>query len=457
MHHDACGVGFVARITGEPGHDIVRHGLTALVRLAHRGAPASLGAVDGCGLLTAIPWPVVLQSLRAAPPPGRTRALGMLFVHPSDLDRATTLVERELRSLGVAWVWRTVPTDRAAVLKAQRPSTPRVLQVAIGMADARDTAEERLFGARLRMESAARAAGIRLDVVSLSTRTVVYKALTTPEALPVFYPDLHDEAFISRFVVFHQRFSTNTSANWALAQPFRLLAHNGEINTIAGNRRWMRARLLDSTSLPGFADESPIADDGSDSRTLDEAVELLRHRGYAVVHALSRLIPPAWERDRDLAPDVRAFHEFQSLVSEPWDGPSALAFADGRFVGAALDRNGFRPARIVRTAADLIAVASETGVLAASEHEIVERDRLGPGDMLTVDLERGAVLRTNDIQRRLAFRRRYRHLVEQTLRTLPESVNLAGISNAETAETAENTRATLDSTATCEWRYPGRS
>ena len=443
MHHDACGVGFVARISGEPGHDIVRHGLTALVRLAHRGAPASLGAVDGCGLLTAIPWPVVLQSLRAAPPPGRTRALGMLFVHPSDLDRATTLVERELRSLGAAWVWRTVPTDRAAVLKAQRPSTPRVLQVAIGMADARGTAEERLFGARLRMESAARAAGIQLDVVSLSTRTVVYKALTTPEALPVFYPDLHDEAFVSRFVVFHQRFSTNTSANWALAQPFRLLAHNGEINTIAGNRRWMRARLLDVTSLPGFASESPIADDGSDSQTLDEAIELLRHRGYPVVHALSRLIPPAWERDRDLAPDVRAFHEFQSLVSEPWDGPSALAFADGRFVGAALDRNGFRPARIVRTAADLIAVASETGVLAASEHEIVERDRLGPGDMLTVDLERGAVLRTNDIQRRLAFRRRYRHLIEQTLRTLPESVDLAGISNAEHAESAENNRATL--------------
>ncbi len=429
MQHDACGVGFVARVAGDPGHDIVRHGLTALVRLAHRGAPASLGAVDGCGVLTAIPWAVVLKSLRGAPPAGRTRALGMLFVHPADADRATALIERELRALGAAFAWRTVPTDRAAVLKAQRASTPRVLQLVIGMADARHTASERLYRARLRMESTARAAGLRLTVVSLSTATVVYKALTTPEALPVFYPDLTDEAFASRFVVFHQRFSTNTSADWALAQPFRVLAHNGEINTIAGNREWMRARLLDATSLPGFAKEEPIARDGSDSRTLDEAVELLRHRGYPVAHALSRLMPPAWERDRDLAPDVRAFHEFQSLASEPWDGPSALAFADGRFVGAALDRNGFRPARVVRTAANLIAVASETGILAASEHEIVERDRLGPGDMLMVDLQRGAIMRTNEIHRRLAFRHRYRHLVENTLRTLPEAANLANLPN----------------------------
>src|SRR4051812_43400830 len=424
MQHDACGVGFVARVTGDAGHDIVRHGLTALLKLAHRGAPASLGAVDGCGLLTAIPWAMLAQSSRDPLPGGRTRALGMLFVHAGDADRATRLVERELAELGAGFTWRTVPIDRDAVLPAQRASTPRVLQVIVGMPDARHRAEARLFRARLRIEAAALAAGIRLDVVSLSTTTVVYKALTTPEALPVFYPDLHDAAFASRFVVFHQRFSTNTSADWALAQPFRLLAHNGEINTIAGNRAWMRARLADETSLPGFAGDEPIAHEASDSRTLDDAVELLRHRGYSVAHAVARLIPPAWERDRDLAPDVRAFHEFQSLLSEPWDGPSALAFADGRFVGAALDRNGFRPARVVRTAADLIAVASETGVLAATEHDIVERDRLGPGDILLVDLERGAVTRTSEVHRRLAFRRRYRRLVEDTRRTLPQAVNL---------------------------------
>ena len=414
----------MARVSGEAGHDIVRHGLTALVRLAHRGAPASLGAVDGCGLLTAIPWALLVQSQRAPLPGGRTRALGMLFIHPTDADRAKTIVERELGQLGAAWGWRSVPIDRAAVLPAQRASTPRALQVIIGLPDARHRAEERLFRARLRIESAALAAGIRLNVVSLSTRTVVYKALTTPEALPVFYPDLGDEAFTSRFAVFHQRFSTNTSADWALAQPFRLLAHNGEINTIAGNREWMRARLLDESSVPGFAAAEPIARGGSDSRSLDDAVELLRHRGYPVEHALSRLMPPAWDRDRSLPPDVRAFHEFQAMLSEPWDGPSALAFADGRFVGAALDRNGFRPARVVRTADNLIAVASETGVLAAAEHDIIERDRLGPGDMVLVDLERGTVTRTNDIHRRLAFRRRYRQIVADTRRTLPQALDL---------------------------------
>src|SRR5213075_3096067 len=226
-----------------------------------------------------------------------------------------------------------------------------------------------------------------------------------------------DEAFTSRFAVFHQRFSTNTSADWALAQPFRTLAHNGEINTIAGNRLWMRARAADATALPGLSLDPPISTDGSDSRSLDDAIELLRHNGYSLAHAVSRLVPPAWERNRDLPPDVRAFYEFQSLVSEPWDGPSALVFADGRYVGAALDRNGFRPARIVTTADGLIAVASEVGVLAADEHESVNRDRLGPGEVVAVDLERGAVMGTSEIRRRLAFRRRYRRLVSNVVRT----------------------------------------
>ena len=427
MQHDACGVGFVARTAGEAGHDIVRHGLTALVRLAHRGAPAALGAVDGCGVLTAIPWPLVTASLAGRLPAGRTRALGMFFVEPSARDAATALVERELDAVGALVTWRQVPTDRQAVLRAQRSTTPHVLQAVIAFPDGKNTADERLY--RVRMAIAAKAARqrMRLDISSLSTATVVYKALVTPDALEQFYPDLADERFTSRFVVFHQRYSTNTSADWALAQPFRVLAHNGEINTIGGNRAWMRARLLDSTSIPGLADRQVLSNGTSDSGSLDEAVDLLRHRGYSIAHALSRLIPPAWERDRDLAPDVRAFHEFQSLLSEPWDGPSALAFADGRFVGAALDRNGFRPARFVRTAAGLVAVASEVGVLDASEHEIVHRGRLGPGDMLMVDLDRGAVMETNDIIRRLAFRRRYRRMVTDTLRSLSHATDLSRI------------------------------
>jgi glutamate synthase domain-containing protein 2/glutamate synthase domain-containing protein 3 len=295
-----------------------------------------------------------------------------------------------------------------------------VLQVVGGFDDGRQATDAALYRARLRIERIARTAGVRLTIVSLSTRTVVHKALVTPDALDRFFPDLADARFISPFITFHQRFSTNTSADWALAQPFRTLAHNGEINTIAGNRLWMRARSADATSLPGFSLDPPISTHGSDSLSLDDAIEMLRHNGYSLAHAVTRLVPPAWERDRDLPPDVRAFYEFQALVSEPWDGPSALVFADGRYVGAALDRNGFRPARIVATADDLIAVASEVGVLPADEHEIVNRARLGPGDMIVVDIERGSVMGTNEIRRRLALRRRYRALVADVIRPLAD-------------------------------------
>jgi len=431
MQHDACGVGFVATTAGEAGHDILRHGLTALVRLAHRGTPPSLGAVDGCGVLTAIPWRLVAETIGDRMPAGRVRAMGMFFVDPSAHDAAVSLIERECAAAGVLIAWRDVPTDHQAVLRAQRGTIPDVLQAVIGFPDRKNTVAERLFRARMSIAAQAEQQRIRLDVVSLSTATVVYKALVTPEALATFYQDLADERFASRFVVFHQRYSTNTSADWALAQPFRVLAHNGEINTIGGNRTWMRARLLDQTSIQGLAGSAVLSPATSDSGSLDEAVDLLRHRGYSIAHALSRLVPPAWERDRDLAPDVRAFHEFQSLVSEPWDGPSALAFADGRYVGAALDRNGFRPARIVRTASGLIAVASEAGILDASEHEIVHRGRLGPGDMLMVDLDRGAVMETNDIRRRLAFRRRYQRMVADTLRTLSHSADLSRLEAAD--------------------------
>jgi glutamate synthase (ferredoxin) len=421
MCHDACGVGFIARTRGDAGHDIVSHGLTALRRLAHRGAPASLGAVDGCGLLTAIPWTLLAERFGGELPAGRTRAVGMLFIHPSDREAAVALVEHELSVAGATDIaWRHVPTSRLAVLRAQRHSTPLVLQVAAAFDAGVRTADASLYRARLRVERAAAAAGVRLTIVSLSTRTIVYKGLVTPDALAAFYPDLADERFVSPFVVFHQRYSTNTSADWALAQPFRLLAHNGENNTIGGNRRWMRARIADRTALPGFDGLDPVASDGSDSHTLDSALELMRQGGYSLTHALARLVPPAWERDKDMPPDVRAFYEFQSLLSEPWDGPSALIFADGRYVGAALDRNGFRPARIVTTAEGLIAVASEVGVLAAHEHDIVNRDRLGPGEVVTVDLERGAVMGTGEIRRRLAFRRRYRRLVGEVVRSLSE-------------------------------------
>jgi glutamate synthase domain-containing protein 2/glutamate synthase domain-containing protein 1/glutamate synthase domain-containing protein 3 len=417
--HDACGVGFIARPDGRAGRRVVTVGLQALRRLAHRGAPAALGAVDGCGVLTAIPW-ALLESAARPLPAGRSRAVAMLFVDPADATRAVSVVEREMRGCGALEIrWRTVPTNGRVVLPAQQETTPLVLQAIAAFDDGRVRSELTAYRCRLRIEQAAAADGVGVRVASLSTRTIVYKGLVTPETLDRFYPDLASEAFASPFITFHQRYSTNTSADWALAQPFRTLAHNGEINTIAGNRAWMRARLADATSLPGFEGLAPIAFDGSDSRTLDDAVELLRHRGFSLAHAVSRLVPPAWERDRDLPPDVRAFYEFQSLVAEPWDGPSALVFADGRYVGAALDRNGFRPARYVSTADGLVALASEVGILPATDHEIVDRRRLGPGDMVIVDLDRHHVWGTQDVRRRLAFRRRYRQMVSAAVMGLP--------------------------------------
>jgi glutamate synthase (NADPH/NADH) large chain len=263
-------------------------GLSALRRVAHRGTPATLGAVDGCGVMTAIPWQLV--------PAGQ--ALGMVFVDPAQCLRAEDLFERELRAAGARTLqWRRVPTDPAAVLPAQRSTTPVVLQVVAGFDSTRKQVDEALYRARLRIERIAREQALRASIASLSTRTVVYKGLVTPDALTQFYPDLSDARFASTFIVFHQRFSTNTSADWALAQPFRVVAHNGEINTIGGNRSWMRARTADATSLPGIEGDTPVAADGSDSRSLDDAVELLAAHGYSLPHALARLMPSAWEAD----------------------------------------------------------------------------------------------------------------------------------------------------------------
>jgi len=297
MVHDACGVGFITSLRRHSGHAIVQHGLAALRRLSHRGAPAHLGAVDGCGILTAIPWSLIAERFGGHLPAARTRAAAMLFVEPALVAPSAAAVERGLRAAGATAVsWREVAIDPAAVLPRQRPSTPRVVQFVAGFDDAR-AIEARLYRARLRIERDLRREQLPATIVSLSSRTIVHKALVTPEALDRFYPDLTDPRFSSRFIIFHQRFSTNTSADWALVQPFRTLAHNGEINTIGGNRLWMRARLADASSLPvgaGDPDLQPISTDGSDSRTVDDAVELIRHHGYPIAHAGGTSRDTAW-------------------------------------------------------------------------------------------------------------------------------------------------------------------
>jgi glutamate synthase domain-containing protein 2/glutamate synthase domain-containing protein 1/glutamate synthase domain-containing protein 3 len=414
LEHDACGVGFLADVAGRPRRDIVTRGLTALERLTHRGAPRALATIDGCGVMTSIPWTLLAGEFAACEIDGfASRGLGMFFLPRGEAQRGRGLVEVALRRHGAERItWRVVPVDDGAIADSVADTAPEVHQAIIGFGAAAAAADAALYRARLDMQAAAD--DLKLDgfcVVSLSTKTVVYKGLLEPATLAEFYGDLANPAFDSPYIVFHQRFSTNTAANWSLAQPFRVLAHNGEINTIAGNRTWMRARATGELAAR-FAGIAPVGTSGSDSQTLDEAADLMRAEGFTLPHAVSRLLPAEWERDREMPDEVRAFYEYQSLVSEPWEGPAALVFCDGRHIGAALDRNGFRPARVIRAADGLIAIASEVGVLDLPDDSIVDRGRVGPGELVVVDLARHTVLAPADVRRQIARQRPYRRMVD---------------------------------------------
>jgi glutamate synthase domain-containing protein 2/glutamate synthase domain-containing protein 1/glutamate synthase domain-containing protein 3 len=414
LERDACGIGLVADIHGHRSHHLVEQALTALARLEHRGAPAETASVDGSGILTQIPWELLIEDL----PPAFTREdarrmAGVLFLPHRHAHELMPLVERTLADAGwTSLTWRTVPVCFDGLDRVRDREVPAIVQIA-GIAGAQVVnADASLYHAQLRIEDLGtrfRADGFA--VVSLSTRTVVYKGLLTPGELPAFFVDLRHAAFRSAIAIVHQRFSTNTFAQWSLAQPFHLLAHNGEISTIAGNRRWMKARLLEagSSSLPAGLDEGV-----SDSCSLDAAAQALQQAGYALPHVMSRLVPPAWENDVRMPEHVRAFYEYQARFSEPWDGPAAIAFSDGRLAGALLDRNGFRPARYIRTIDGRLYLGSEAGIFDIPDAAIVERGRLGPGQMIVVDTERGHVYETDAIREQLARQRPYRALVRDS-------------------------------------------
>ena len=402
FEHDACGVGFVVRSDGQADHRILRMGLTALGRLAHRGAVAADGrSGDGAGVLTQIPRRLFLKTARRLGwPLGESDlfAVGMLFLPPGDETPAQSLAaglrEQGLRVIG----WRRVPIDADALGETARATLPSIRQmVAIAPAGMdEDDLECRLHMARKRFEREA----LSGYVCSLSCRTIVYKALCAGGQLDRFYQDLSDPRFESAYVVFHQRYSTNTMPRWRLAQPFRLLAHNGEINTLWANRAWMRAREPD---LP--RERQPLlALDGSDSANLDEALELLVRCGRDVEHALSMLIVPAWEKMGTMGEAARSFHRYHAPLMEPWDGPAALAFSNGRVVGAALDRNGLRPCRYKISDDGVVVAGSEVGLFDLDDAHVVEKGRLGPGQMLLVDLKEQRVLRDAELRERLIAR-----------------------------------------------------
>ena len=387
-------MGFVA--TPDLGHDAVALGVQALARLAHRGGLDADGkSGDGAGLLIQVPEKLL----------GGRYAVCVVF----DWDeRARELVERHLR---VA-VWRAVPLDVDSLGARARETMPAIWHGIIENPGLDGESWEReLYLGRRRIEMNAGAEAVRMYIPSCSSRTLVYKGLMAGTRLADFYLDLQDPACESRLAVFHQRYSTNTMPDWRLAQPFRMLAHNGEINTITGNRAWMRAREAElDAELRGA-----IWPHGSDSASLDNALELLVHRGWEVSEALMSLVPDAWEGRGDLAAPVRDFYRYQSIRFEPWDGPAALAFSDGVVVGAALDRNGLRPLRWQRTRQGLVAAASEAGVVTMAPEDVVERGRLGPGQMLLVDTRDGSLMRDSEAKERAAARHDYALLADRVL------------------------------------------
>ena len=403
--HDACGIGFVANVKGQKSHDIIQKGLRILINLSHRGAcGCDPETGDGAGILIQIPhefFSKVCAKLGFTLPEPGQYGLGMVFlpVEPQQRLQCEGILERIAREEGLSVLgWRDTPVNADAIGRQARASQPYIEQIfirgAAGMSQ--DELERALFVVRKRAEAEIAASDIHdksfFYVPSLSSRVIIYKGLLLAPQIPNFYGELADPDCVSALALVHQRFSTNTFPTWSLAHPYRYICHNGEINTIRGNVNWMLARqnVLASSKFPEIEKIFPlIAANQSDSASLDNAVELLTLAGRSLPHVMAMLIPEAWDADSTMSPEKRAFYEYHASLMEPWDGPAAVAFTDGRVIGATLDRNGLRPARYLVTHDGLLIMASETGVLPVKPEDIKSKGRLQPGRMLLADLEEG--------------------------------------------------------------------
>jgi len=429
--HDACGVGFVAHIGGKKSHSIVEQGLQILCNLDHRGAVGADPLMgDGAGILVQIPdafFREEMGKLGTALPPAGEYGVGMVFLPKEHASRIACEqeLERAVRAEGqVLLGWRDVPVDRAMPMSPTvRAKEPVIRQIFVGRgADVMvaDALERKLYVIRKTASHAIQ--NLRLKhgreyfVPSMSARTIVYKGLLLCGQVGQYYRDLRDPRFVTAVALVHQRFSTNTFPEWPLAHPYRLIAHNGEINTVKGNYNWLRAREGAMRS-PVLGDDLqklyPIVYAGqSDTATFDNCLELLVMAGYPLAHAVMMMIPEAWEQHASMDPRRRAFYEFHAAMMEPWDGPAAIAFTDGRQVGATLDRNGLRPARWCVTDDDLVVLASEAGVLPIPESRIVRKWRLQPGKMLLIDLDQGRIVDDAELKSQLANSKPYREWIE---------------------------------------------
>jgi glutamate synthase (ferredoxin) len=436
IDHGACGIGFVADRYGRPNHELLKLGLQSLVNLQHRGALNADGLTgDGAGILTSLPKPFFAREaerLTGKPIDASRLGLATLFLYPEVVDECRAIFEVALAATGLSLLaWREVPCDPSILGQYARDNQPFITQAIIGhpAGMAVSEVERRLFVARKRFDRDARGLALAAYVVCCSSQTIIYKGLLLAPQLSAFYSDLRNPDYAPHLVVFHQRYSTNTLPTWHRAQPFRVLCHNGEINTIQGNIAWMAAREADlQIASPDFAisaeDLRPVIDlDGSDSAMLDNAAELLVRGGRDIRHTLMILMPSAWEKSPGLSQPVHDFYRYHAALSEPWDGPAAIVFSDGRIVGAALDRNGLRPLRYIVCEDDgpyggLIGAASEVGAINIPARHILAKERLGPGQMFAVDTSTGELLHDADLKSLIANRQPYGQWLEGNLRPL---------------------------------------
>jgi glutamate synthase (NADPH/NADH) large chain len=429
--HDACGVGFVAHIKGVKAHAIIEQGLKILENLDHRGAVGADKLMgDGAGILIQIPDDFYRAEMLAQgvtlPPPGEY-GVGMIFLPKEQASRLACQqeLERAVKAEGQALLgWRDVPVDRDMPMSPTvRAKEPVIRQIFIGRGPdviVPDALERKLYVIRKTASAAIQALKLTHSreyyVPSMSCRTVIYKGLLLADQVGVYYKDLADARTISAMALVHQRFSTNTFPEWPLAHPYRMVAHNGEINTVKGNFNWMRAREGVMKS-PVLGDDLkklyPISFEGqSDTATFDNALELLTMAGYPLAHAAMMMIPEAWENHELMDSGRRAFYEYHAAMLEPWDGPAAMVFTDGKQIGATLDRNGLRPARYIVTDDDLVVMASESGVLPVPERKIVKKWRLQPGKMFLIDLEQGRIVDDETLKNQFASARPYRQWID---------------------------------------------
>ncbi|MEN8227935.1 MAG: glutamate synthase large subunit [Bacteroidota bacterium] len=430
FEHDNCGIGFVAHLKGKKSHDIIKRGLETLVNMTHRGAEgADSKSGDGAGVMIQIPRDFYLMQGFSIPHEGQF-GTGLVFLpqDPGEAKKCEEILVQIVNNEGVRLIgFREVPRDNSTIGDIARTAEPNIRQILLGADLPQDELERKLYIIRKRAEKYIAASKLKQKsffyLPSLSSKVLIYKGMLTSEQLGEYFLDLQDQRMESAIALVHSRFSTNTFPSWDLAQPFRMLAHNGEINTVKGNRFWMQAResILKSDILGDLEKIYPVIEpDKSDSASLDNALEFLIMSGKSLPYAMSVLIPESWNEKNPISPELKAFYQYHSAFMEPWDGPASLIFSDGRYIGGMLDRNGLRPSRYIITKDDLMVMGSEVGVQSFKPEEVREKGRLKPGKIILVDVQEGKLFRDEELKAQLASAHPYMNWISRNMVSLEQ-------------------------------------